>query len=146
MPANLFAGYSSKNKVVDLSTPCEVILFRPPRRAEGKGVKRSEQSERSSQSLSTTKESSLRTAFSFSCIGDSFSLLRLGRLVCGRLSFACANLRACCAIVAENEFSPHRPSTPTISDCDNPHLVCSRLLPPVESQNGNMYLRRAENF
>ena len=50
MPKNLFVRHSSKNKVVDLSTPCEVILFRPPRRAEGKGVKRSEQGERSSQS------------------------------------------------------------------------------------------------
>ena len=42
MPTNLFVGHSGKNKVVDLSTPCEVILFRPPWQAEGKGVKRSE--------------------------------------------------------------------------------------------------------
>ena len=84
MPTNLFVGHSGKNKVVDLSTPCEVILFRPLRRAEGKGVKRSEQSERSSQSPIHYKESSLRTAFSFSCIGYSFSVLCLGRLI-----FAC---------------------------------------------------------
>ena len=38
MPTNLFVEHSSKNKVVDLSTPCEVILFRPLRRAEGNGV------------------------------------------------------------------------------------------------------------
>ncbi len=55
----------------------------------------------------------------------SFSLLRLGRLVCGQLLFACANPRACCAIVSKNRFLPHRPSTPTIFDCNNLPSVCS---------------------
>ena len=40
---NLFVGWSSKNKKVDLSTSCVVqFLQGPPRRAERKGVKRSE--------------------------------------------------------------------------------------------------------
>ena len=43
-----------------------------------------------------------------------------------------ANIRVCCAIVPENKFSPHRPSTPTIYDCNNLSSVCSRLLPPFE--------------
>jgi hypothetical protein len=34
--------------------------------------------------------------------------------------------------VPENSFSPHRPSTPTIFDCDNLPSVCSRLLPQFE--------------
>ena len=59
-------------------------------------------------------------------------MLRHGRLVCGRLLFAGANIRVCCAIVPENEFSPHRPSIPTIFDCNNLPSVCSRLLPPFE--------------
>ena len=45
-----------------------------------------------------------------------------------------ANIRVCCAIVAENKFSPHRPSIPTIFDCNNLPSVCSRLLPPFESR------------
>ncbi|MEE0915594.1 MAG: hypothetical protein U0L45_03715 [Alistipes sp.] len=32
----------------------------------------------------------------------------------------------------ENKFSSHRPSIPTIFDCNNLHTVCSRLLPPFE--------------
>ena len=44
-----------------------------------------------------------------------------------------ANIRVCCAIVPENKFSSHRPSIPTIFDCNNLHTVCSRLLPPFES-------------
>ena len=50
--------HSTKNEVVDFSTPCVVILQEPPRQAEGKGVKRSEQSERSSQSQLQRKQSS----------------------------------------------------------------------------------------
>ena len=63
----------------------------------------------------------------------------LGQLVAPRQTclwsvvVCCANIRACCAIVSENKFSPHRPSTPTIFDCNNLPSVCSRLLPPVES-------------
>ena len=45
-----------------------------------------------------------------------------------------ANIRACCAIVSEKRFSPHRPSIPTIFDCNNLPSVCSRLLPPFESR------------
>ena len=45
-----------------------------------------------------------------------------------------ANIRACCAIVSEKRFSPHRPSVPTIFDCNNLPSVCSRLLPPFESR------------
>ena len=47
-----------------------------------------------------------------------------------------ANIRACCAIVSEKRFSPHRPSIPTIFDCNNLPSVCSRLLPPFESRWG----------
>ena len=45
-----------------------------------------------------------------------------------------ANIRACCAIVTEKRFSPHRPSIPTIFDCNNLPSACSRLLPPFESR------------
>ena len=59
-------------------------------------------------------------------------MLRLGRLVFGRLLFACANYCACVKRSYENKFSkPHYP-TPTIYDCNNLPSVCSRLLPPFE--------------
>ena len=38
-----------------------------------------------------------------------------------------ANTRVCCLIVSENKFSPHHPPTPTIFDCNNLSLLCSRL-------------------
>jgi hypothetical protein len=34
--------------------------------------------------------------------------------------------------VSEKRFSPHRPSIPTIFDCNNLPSVCSRLMPPFE--------------
>ncbi|MBQ7342251.1 MAG: hypothetical protein IJW42_03230, partial [Alistipes sp.] len=45
-----------------------------------------------------------------------------------------ANHRACCSIVSENIFSPHRPTTPTIFDCNHLLSVGSQLLRPFKSQ------------
>ena len=65
---NLFVGWSSKNKKVDLSTSCVVqFLQGPPRRAERKGVKRSEQSERSSQSVNSHKIKTTSQSSFFLC-------------------------------------------------------------------------------
>ena len=90
----------------------------------------------SSPILGTSKEFSFQKA--------PFRLPRIGlgqrvapRQTCLRSVVVCyANIRACCAIVAENKFSPHRPSTPTIFNCNNLPSVRSRLLPPVESGGG----------
>ena len=64
-------------------------------------------------------------------------MLRLGRLVCGRLLFALQILVLAGRLCLKNRFSPHRPATPTIFDCNNLPSVCSRLLPPFEPQRVN---------
>ena len=86
----------------------------------------------STLATSTSKRAIFRSFFVL--VARSFSLWRLGELVCGRLLFACANQCACKAIVSENKFSPHCFPTPTIFDCNNPTSVTSQLQRPFDSQ------------
>ena len=97
---NLFVGCSDvKTKVVDLSTPCVVLILQGARR-RGKG-KTSSACATKSIPYSVTQ---LFTLLLFSLqLRDSFSRWRLGRLVCVWLLFAVANL--CLMIVFENKFS-----------------------------------------
>ena len=90
-----------KAKVVDLSTPCVVLILQGARR-RGKGKTSSACATKSIPYLVTQ----LFHLASFSLQSrDSFSRWRLGRLVCVWLLFAVANLCLCLMIIFENKFS-----------------------------------------